>query len=128
MKDLDNLIALSDTPVAAPASDQPSAIDSLGKNVLIVDDDPDTSWLLADLLVTAGYEVQTAESAEGAMRALYSFTPDAVLMDVRLPGMNGLKLVRLIKLTTPKKVPIIAVSAVMAISPNLLTTAPLPRL
>jgi CheY-like chemotaxis protein len=111
MKDLDNLVGLIDAPVAAPVSDSSSAIQSLGKSVLIVDDDSDTRWLLTHLLVKAGYEVQTAESAEGAMRVLFSFAPDAVLMDVRLPGMNGLELVRLIKLTTPKKVPILAVSA-----------------
>jgi two-component system phosphate regulon response regulator OmpR len=64
------------------------------KNILIVDDDSDTRWLLGELLASEGYAVQAAESAEAAMMLLYTFRPDAVLMDVRLPGMDGLQLTR----------------------------------
>jgi DNA-binding response OmpR family regulator len=82
-----------------------------GKSILIVDDDADTRWLLGQLLSSEGYEIKTAEYAEAAMILLYNFTPDAVLMDIRLPGMDGLQLTRLIQMTTCKKVPILAVSA-----------------
>jgi two-component system cell cycle response regulator DivK len=81
-----------------------------GKSILIVDDDADTRWLLQQLLAGEGYEVQTAEYAEAAMMLLYTFRPDVVLMDVRLPGMDGLELTRLIQLTSSRKVPIVAVS------------------
>ena len=109
---LDNLVAAIETkPVNTLASDASSAMKSLSQNILIVDDDPDASWLLAHLLAKAGYRVQLAKSAEEAMMVLYSFTPNAVLMDVNLPGMDGLQLTRLIKLTAAKNVPILAVSA-----------------
>ncbi len=81
------------------------------KSILIVDDDPDTCFLLEDLLASAGYEVQTAKYAEGAMTLLYDYRPDVVLMDLRLPDMDGLELTRLIRLTAAKNVPIVAVSA-----------------
>src|SRR5258708_2942946 len=61
-----------------------------GKSILIVDDNLDTLKLLEFLMVTEGYTVQTAAGAEAALTLLYSFRPDAVLMDIRLPGMDGL--------------------------------------
>jgi CheY-like chemotaxis protein len=111
MKDLNRLAAIDNKPADAQDSDVSSTTQSSGKGILIVDDDPEASWLLAHLLAEEGYEVQTAKSAADAMKVLYNFTPDGVLMDVRLPGMNGLQLARLIKLSTSKDVPILAVSA-----------------
>ncbi len=98
-------------PAPAPLTDVATGTKGAGKSILIVDDDADTRWLLGQLLASEGYEIQTAEYAEAAMILLYTFTPDAVLMDVRLPGMDGLELTRLIQLTACKKVPILAVSA-----------------
>jgi two-component system cell cycle response regulator DivK len=89
----------------------PLAAKTPGKCILIVDDDADTRWLLEHLMANEGYEVKTAEYAEEAIMLLYNFTPDAVLMDVRLPGMDGLQLTRLLKLTRNKRVPILAVSS-----------------
>jgi len=89
----------------------PATAKGAGKSILIVDDDPETRWLLEYLMVSEGYEVRSADYAEGALNLLFNFTPDVVLMDVRLPGMNGLQLTRLIRLTSPQKVPIVAVSA-----------------
>jgi CheY-like chemotaxis protein len=86
------------------------ALKGTGKSILIVDDDADTRWLLGELLTSEGYAVEMAESAESAMMLLYNFRPDAVLMDVRLPGMDGLQLTGLIQLTSSRKVPIVAVS------------------
>jgi len=91
--------------------ENPAAAKGSGKSILIVDDDPESRWLLEHLMVSEGYEVRSADYAEGAMRLLFNFTPDVVLMDVRLPGMNGLQLTRLIRLTSPEKVAIVAVSA-----------------
>jgi two-component system cell cycle response regulator DivK len=67
------------------------------KNILIVDDSPANLKLLRLLLAGEGHSVQTATSAEDALEVLSSFKPDAILMDVQMPGMNGLDLTRLIK-------------------------------
>jgi len=93
------------------AMDNPATAKGSGKSILIVDDDPESRWLLEHLMVSQGYEVRSTDFAEGAMRLLFNFTPDVVLMDIRLPGMNGLQLTRIIRLTSPAKVPIVAVSA-----------------
>jgi diguanylate cyclase (GGDEF)-like protein len=66
-------------------------------NVLIVDDDPDKLDLLAVALKVAGYEVRTANNGEEALAAIAAFTPDLVISDVMMPGLNGYELARQIR-------------------------------
>jgi CheY-like chemotaxis protein len=65
--------------------------------ILIVDDNPINLKLLRITLKVAGYEVQTAVDAEQAMSVLAAFRPRLVLMDLQLPGMDGLELTRRLK-------------------------------
>jgi CheY-like chemotaxis protein len=67
------------------------------KRILIVDDNPQNSKLARVLLSTEGYEVKTSPDAEEALRVLASFSPDLILMDLQLPGMDGLDLTRRLK-------------------------------
>lgn len=59
-------------------------------NFLIVDDEPSICWGFEQLLGDAGHRVTVAASAEEALRLVDEQPPDAVVMDVRLPGMDGL--------------------------------------
>ncbi|MFG0335607.1 MAG: sigma-54-dependent transcriptional regulator, partial [Maioricimonas sp. JB049] len=59
-------------------------------HVLIVDDEPGICWGFRELLTDDGHEVSVASSAEAAIELADTTTPDAVLLDVRLPGMDGL--------------------------------------
>lgn len=68
-----------------------------GEPILIVDDNPANLKLVSFLLVSKGYEVQTALSANEALAVLRVFHPRLVLMDIQLPGMDGLELTRLLK-------------------------------
>jgi DNA-binding response OmpR family regulator len=66
-------------------------------SVLVVDDDPGVRELLNDYLSEHGFEVLQAESGN-AMRALFAeHVPDVVLLDVRLPGEDGLSLARYVR-------------------------------
>jgi CheY-like chemotaxis protein len=65
--------------------------------ILIVDDNPINLKLLRITLKVAGYDVQTAVDAEQAMSVLAAFRPRLVLMDLQLPGMDGLELTRRLK-------------------------------
>jgi DNA-binding response OmpR family regulator len=65
--------------------------------ILVVDDDPDVRDLLADYLSEQGYEVLSAESALSAREFLARRTPSIVLLDVGLPGEDGLSLARHIR-------------------------------
>lgn len=68
-----------------------------GEPILIVDDNPQNLKLARVILVGAGYEVRTAEDAEGALEVLRTFRPLVILMDLQLPGMDGLELTRRLK-------------------------------
>lgn len=65
--------------------------------LLVVDDDVDTCANLADILSDIGYEVQTAPDATTALRTLDQKAFDVVLLDLKLPGMDGLQLYRELK-------------------------------
>jgi two-component system cell cycle response regulator DivK len=62
--------------------------------VLVVDDSPDNLVLTQFLLESEGFEVRTAEDAEQALAVLGTCCPQVILMDVQLPGMDGLELTR----------------------------------
>jgi CheY-like chemotaxis protein len=65
--------------------------------VLVVDDNAQNLKLVRVLLHSEGYDVRTAVDAEEALRVLETFTPVLILMDLQLPGMDGLELTRRLK-------------------------------
>lgn len=68
-----------------------------GESILAVDDNPANLRLVQVVLADAGYEVRTASDAEEALAALEAFTPRLILMDLQLPGVDGLELTRRLK-------------------------------
>jgi two-component system cell cycle response regulator DivK len=64
------------------------------KSILMVDDDPMNVKLVNVLLSEEGYDLRSAVSAEEALKILATFKPGLILMDVQLPGKNGLELTR----------------------------------
>jgi CheY-like chemotaxis protein len=65
--------------------------------VLIVDDNPQNLKLARLLLASEGYDARTAVDAEQALTLLEQFQPQLILMDIQLPGMDGLELTRRLK-------------------------------
>src|SRR4051794_34215292 len=65
--------------------------------VLVVDDSVDTAESEADLLALQGHAVRLALSGEEALRCVDELMPDVVLLDIRLPGMDGHEIARLIR-------------------------------
>ncbi|MCA9239475.1 MAG: sigma-54-dependent Fis family transcriptional regulator [Planctomycetales bacterium] len=59
-------------------------------NILVVDDEQSICWGLARLAYSLGHQVQTAASAEEGLRIAAATQPDLLMLDVRLPGMDGL--------------------------------------
>ncbi len=70
-------------------------------NVLIVDDEEKILNLLSDRISREGHRVSSASSAEQALELIKRDPPDIVLCDLRLPGMDGLGLLRLVKRESP---------------------------
>jgi len=82
------------------------------KRILIVDDDSDICEVLTELLSEAGFSVGSAGDGAEALALLVSAPPDAVLLDVNMPIMNGYELLRL-RDADPRmaKIPIIIMGA-----------------
>jgi CheY-like chemotaxis protein len=80
--------------------------------VLIVDDNPTNLKLVAYLVRANGYEVDTAGDAEAALAAIAAHRPALILMDLQLPGIDGLELTRRLKSDpATRDIKIIAVTA-----------------
>ena len=83
-----------------------------GPPILIVDDNPANLKLVKVLLASEGYDVRTAVDAEEALEILRTFRPQLILMDLQLPGMDGLELSRRIKQDpTSKNIRVVALTA-----------------
>jgi DNA-binding response OmpR family regulator len=80
-----------------------------GFHVLVVDDDWETRELLSNYLGTQGFQVSTVEDGPTMDTWLATDTPDLVILDLMLPGEDGLSIAR--RLRSELKVPIIIVSA-----------------
>jgi CheY-like chemotaxis protein len=84
----------------------------MGERVLIVDDNPTNLKLVAYLVKANGYEVDTAADAEAAVAAIQAHRPRVILMDLQLPGIDGLELTRRLKADpATRDIAIIAVTA-----------------
>ncbi len=70
---------------------------TLATRVLVVDDEKNIRMTLADILVGEGYEVRTADTGEKAVKLCHKQPFDVVLLDVRMPGMDGFEAFRLIR-------------------------------
>ena len=80
--------------------------------ILVVDDNPTNLKLVSDVLEFDGYEIVKAEDAEQAQALLKDRLPDLILMDIALPGMDGLTLTRLLKAEQrTRHIPVIALTA-----------------
>jgi CheY-like chemotaxis protein len=80
--------------------------------VLIVDDNQVNLKLVMYVVEAAGFEVTTAVDAEKALATLATVRPDVILMDLQLPGIDGLELTRRIKADpATRDIAIIAVTA-----------------
>ena len=77
--------------------------------ILVVDDDPDLRKLIGDFLAGHGYRVDVAENAAAMRQAIDRQRPDLVILDVMMPGEDGLSAAR--RLVTGKGPPVIMLSA-----------------
>ena len=85
---------------------------SAARAILIVDDNVTNLKLAADVLEAEGYAVLRAQDAAGAQQVLAEKLPDLILLDIQLPGVDGLSFARLLKGDTRyAPIPIIALTA-----------------
>lgn len=82
------------------------------RRVLIVDDEPDIRLLIRVNLVAAGYEVLEAGNGREAVDLIEVQEPDLVLLDLRLPGLDGWEVLEHLKQRgVTERIPVVAISA-----------------
>ena len=88
------------------------ADNNMSKKILIVEDDPSLLKLQSIILLNGGYEVEATMSGDTALQLVSEKTPDLVLLDVRLPGINGFQVCKQIRANPKtKNIPIVFLSA-----------------
>jgi len=86
-----------------------SEVDQIGGRVLIVEDDVDIADVLRRSLRNEGYEVRTSADGVEALDVAAGFVPDLVVLDLGLPGMDGVEVCR--RLRSDGDVPILMLTA-----------------
>jgi DNA-binding response OmpR family regulator len=79
--------------------------------LLIVDDDDSTTRTFARILTLEGFDVRTATTAESGLREIETGHPDAVILDLRMPFINGLGLLYRLRACEPsRRTPVVVVT------------------
>jgi CheY-like chemotaxis protein len=90
-------------PVHTAAHERPIAPDKIIRaparalRVLVMEDNPDVARSMARLLAVAGHDVRVAEDGESGVSVAQEFAPNAILLDIGLPVMDGLQVARRIR-------------------------------
>jgi len=80
-------------------------------SILVVDDEPTIAEVVARYLVRAGYETSTAGDGPSAVAAATTRRPDLVVLDIKLPGIDGLEVMRRLHQDADERVPVILLTA-----------------
>ena len=81
------------------------------RSVLVVDDDPVVRALLRDALELEGYEVRAAEDGAAGLERIAERRPDCVVLDLMMPGIDGLEVLRRIRATDEEMLPVVMLTA-----------------
>jgi DNA-binding response OmpR family regulator len=79
--------------------------------ILVVDDNPQVRELLRDFLEARGYEITLAEDGERALAAIDRAPPDLLLLDLMMPGVTGMAILRQLRQVRPE-LPVLVLTAV----------------
>lgn len=80
------------------------------KRILVVDDEENIRLLYEEELAEEGYEVSVAASAEEALAQIEAHRPDLITLDIRMPGVDGIEFLRLLR-ERDRDLPVIIVTA-----------------
>jgi two-component system, OmpR family, response regulator ResD len=96
---------------ASPIIDRMAAPAGSRGSILVVDDEPTIAEVLARYLERAGYETRTAADGPSAVAAVLSSPPDLLVLDIMLPGFDGLEVMRRIHEDLDERVAVIMLTA-----------------
>ncbi len=82
------------------------------KTLLVIDDDEDTQKMMRYLFMSKGFKVEVARSGTQGLDILNNIKPDAIILDLMMPEMNGFEFCKQVKeINILKEIPVIALSA-----------------
>ena len=81
----------------------------MAKRIYVADDELHIRTLIQTFLVNEGYEVETFEDGKSLFEAFHTSCPDLIILDIMMPGMNGLEMCK--KIRENNNIPIIMLSA-----------------
>jgi len=85
------------TQAAATLSQPMATVEHVRGNILVVDDEPTITEILCRYLQRAGYRTRIADDGHAAMAAVQEQTPDLIVLDLMLPGIDGLEVMRRVR-------------------------------
>jgi two-component system response regulator ResD len=97
----------SASPIIGPMDD----VETARGSILVVDDEPTIAEVVARYLTRAGYETRTASDGPSAVAAAAVRRPDLVVLDIMLPGLDGLEVMRRLHEDAGERVPVILLTA-----------------
>jgi CheY-like chemotaxis protein len=80
------------------------------KRIMVVDDEENIRFLYKEELEDEGFSVELAKNGEEALEKLPEFKPDLITLDIKMPGMNGIEVLKRIR-EQDRKLPIVLCSA-----------------
>jgi CheY-like chemotaxis protein len=84
------------------------------KKILAVDDEARILGLIADILLSNGYEVVTAKSGGGAIKKTKKYRPDLIIMDIMMPDLDGAETVKILQENpATRDIPILFISGIL---------------
>jgi len=85
---------------------------SLPKKIIIVEDQPDVADLLEEMLSIDGYQISKIHSSTGALSEIQTENPDVVLLDIMMPDVSGLEVLRFLQREPGlQQIPVVILSA-----------------
>ena len=85
-------------------------------SILVVDDESESLALLTDILAAEGYRVRSANSGQLALASIASRAPQLILLDIRMPGLDGFEVCRRLKASEEtRNIPLMFISAAMEV-------------
>jgi len=90
------------------------------KKILIVDDEENIRLLYKEELTDEGYIIETADSVKNAIKKIEKFTPDLIILDIKMPEIDGLEGLKKFK-ELFKDIPVILCSAYESYKQNFIT-------
>jgi two-component system response regulator ResD len=107
---------MNDAPAGDPRRARPATIGGVDatparRSVLIVDDEPTIAEVIARYLERAGYETRIATDGQSALAAAAAARPDLVVLDIMLPGLDGLRVMGRLRDQDPAPIGVILLTA-----------------